>query len=165
MRYGSACSGISSESVAWRPLAHEAAWFSEIEPFLCAVLAHHYPEVPNLGDIRKIHDNETFRKEEIDILVGGTPCASFSQAGRREGFGDPRGRLALRFLEIAEMRRPRWVVWENTETALSANSGRDFGALLWKMGKIGYGYAWRVLTHAILTPAEPQALVRCRLSW
>ena len=145
MIFGSVCSGISSESVAWQPLGWKAAWFSEIEPFPSAVLTHHYPELPNLGDITKIHDNETFKKETIDILVGGTPCQSFSQAGRREGFGDPRGRLALRFLEIAEMRRPRWVVWENTEAALSANSGRDFGALLWKMGKIGYGYAWRVL--------------------
>jgi DNA (cytosine-5)-methyltransferase 1 len=124
----------------WSP-----AWFAEIAPFPRAVLTHHYPEVPNLGDITKIHDNETFKKEKIDILVGGTPCQSFSQAGRREGFGDPRGRLALRFLEIAEMRRPRWLLWENVETALSANSGKDFGALLWKMGKIGYGYAWRIL--------------------
>ena len=130
--------------MAWRPLNWSPAWFAEIAPFPSAVLVHHYPEVPNLGDITKIHDNETFRKKEIDILVGGTPCQSFSQAGRREGFGDPHGRLALRFLEIAEMRRPLWVVWENTETALSANSGRDFGALVWEMGKIGYGYAWRV---------------------
>ncbi len=145
MKFGSACSGISSESVAWRTLNWSPAWFAEIAPFPSAVLAHHYPDVPNLGDITKIHDNETFRKEEIDILVGGSPCQSFSQGGRREGFGDPRGRLAIRLLEIAEMRRPRWVVWENVEAALSANSGRDFGALLWKMGKIGYGYAWRVL--------------------
>jgi DNA (cytosine-5)-methyltransferase 1 len=143
--FGSVCSGISSESVAWRPLNWSPAWFAEIAPFPSAVLAHRYPEIPNLGDITKIHDNDTFKKEEIDILVGGTPCQPFSSAGRKEGFGDPRGRLAIRLLEIAEMRRPRWVVWENVEAALSANSGRDFGALLWKMGKIGYGYAWRVL--------------------
>ena len=145
MRYGSACSGISSESVAWRPLNWSPAWFAEIAPFPSAVLTHHYPGTPNLGDITKIHDNDTFKKEAIDILVGGTPCQSWSRAGRREGFGDPRGRLALTFFEIAEIRRPRWLVWENTEAVLSANSGRDFGALLGKMGKIGYGYAWRVL--------------------
>ena len=129
------CSGISSESVAWRPLNFSPAWFAEIAPFPSAVLAHHYADTPNLGDITKIHDNETFKKETIDILVGGTPCQPFSSAGRKEGFGDPRGRLAIRLLEIAEMRRPRWVVWENVEAALSANSGRDFGALLWENGK------------------------------
>jgi DNA (cytosine-5)-methyltransferase 1 len=139
------CSGISSESVAWRPLNWSPAWFAEIAPFPSAVLAHRYANTPNLGDITKIHDNDTFKKEEIDILVGGTPCQSWSQAGRRKGFGDPRGRLALTFVEIAEIRRPRWLVWENIEAVLSANSGRDFGALLGKMGKIGYGYAWRVL--------------------
>ena len=63
----------------------KAAWFSEIEPFPSAVLAHHYPYVPNLGDIRKIHDKETFKKETIDILVGGTPRQSFSVNGFRAG--------------------------------------------------------------------------------
>lgn len=130
--------------MAWRPLNWVPAWFSEIEPFPSAVLAHRYPDVPNLGDITKIHDNETFKKETIDILVGGTPCQSFSQAGRREGFGDPRGRLALRFLEIAEMRRPRWLLWENVESVLCANGGRDFDALLRKLGNIGYGYSWHM---------------------
>jgi C-5 cytosine-specific DNA methylase len=68
--------------VAWVPLGWEAAWFSEIEPFPCALLAHRYPNVPNLGDMTRIHENETFKKEEIDVLVGGTPCQSFSAAGK-----------------------------------------------------------------------------------
>lgn len=145
MIFGSACSGISSESVAWRTLNWTPAWFAEIAPFPSAVLAHHYPEVPNLGDITKIHDNETFKKETIDILVGGTPCQSFSIQGSRNGIEDARGKLALRFLEIARMRRPRWLVWENVEAVLCANGGRDFDAFLRKLGNIGYGYSWHVL--------------------
>ena len=146
MIYGSVCSGISSESVAWAPLlGWSPAWFSEIAPFPSAVLAHRYPRIPNLGDANKIHEKTEFKQREIDVLVGGTPCQSFSQAGRREGFGDSRGRLALRFLEIAEIQRPRWLVWENVPDVLSSNRGKDFGALLWKMGKIGYGYSWHVL--------------------
>jgi DNA (cytosine-5)-methyltransferase 1 len=144
--FGSVCSGISSESVAWKPLlGWSPAWFSEIAAFPSAVLAHHYPRIPNLGDANKIHEKAEFKAREIDVLVGGTPCQSFSQAGGREGFGDPRGRLALRLLEIAEMRRPRWVVWENVPDVLSSNGGKDFGALLWKMGKLGYGYSWQIL--------------------
>jgi DNA (cytosine-5)-methyltransferase 1 len=143
--YGSVCSGISSESVAWKPLGWSPAWFSEIAPFPSAVLAHRYPQIPNLGDVNKIHEKAEFKKGEIDILVGGTPCQGFSQAGRREGFGDPRARLALRFLEVAEMLRPRWLLWENVPEVLSSNGGKDFGALLWKMGKLGYGYSWHVL--------------------
>lgn len=143
--YGSVCSGISSESVGWQPLGWSPAWFSEIAPFPSAVLAHHYSDVPNLGDANKVHEKPEFKQRKIDILVGGTPCQSFSQAGEREGFGDSRGRLALRFLEIAEMRRPRWLVWENVPDVLSSNGGKDFGAILWKMGKLGYGYSWHVL--------------------
>ncbi len=77
--------------------------------------------------------------------AGPRRAKGFSIQGSRKGFADPRGKLALRFLEIAEMRRPRWVVWENVEAVLCANRGKDFGALLYKLGKIGYGYSWHVL--------------------
>lgn len=145
MRFGSVCSGIEAASAAWRPLGWSAAWFSEIEPFPCAVLAHHYPDVPNLGDMKRIHDNETFRKEEIDILVGGTPCQSFSIMGKRRGLRDARGRLALTFCEIAKAKRPRWIVWENVPNVLSSNKGRDFGAFVGQLAECGYSLAYRVL--------------------
>ena len=146
MVYGSVCSGISSESVAWKPtLGWSPAWFSEIAEFPAAVLAHRYPGTPNLGDANKIHEKPEFKQRKIDVLVGGTPCQSLSGQGPRTGFTDPRGKLALRFLEIAEMRRPRWLLWENVEAALCANGGRDFAAMLAKLGKIGYGYSWHVL--------------------
>lgn len=82
MRYGSICSGIEAATVAWHPLGWRAAFFAEIDKFPSAVLAHHYPNVPNLGDFTKI---EPRHHEPIDILVGGTPCQSFSIAGLRGG--------------------------------------------------------------------------------
>ena len=154
MRFGSVCSGIEAASVAWEPLGWKAAWYSQFDPdhnykrgadFASAVLAHHYPDVPNLGDMTRIHDNETFRKEEIDILVGGTPCQSFSVAGFRKGLRDPRGALALTFCEIAREKRPRWVVWENVPNVLSSGGGRDFGSILGALAECGYGLAYRVL--------------------
>lgn len=145
MRYGSVCSGIEAATVAWHGLGWEPQWFSEIEAFPSAVLAHHYPHVPNLGDMTKIHESEVFRDSAIDLLVGGTPCQSFSVAGLRKGLDDPRGNLALVFLALAERARPRWVVWENVPGVLSSNGGRDFGAFLGGLAELGYGWAYRVL--------------------
>ena len=83
--YGSVCSGIEAVSLAWQPLGLEAAWFAEIEPFPSAVLAHHYPRVPNLGDMTSIaHQVRAGTVPAPDILVGGTPCQSFSVAGARQ---------------------------------------------------------------------------------
>lgn len=131
--------------MAWQTLGWKAAWFSEIEPFPCAVLAHRYPDVPNLGDMTKIYENETFRKETIDILVGGTPCQPFSVAGLREGLDDPRGNLLLKFCQIAQEKCPEWVVWENVPGVLSSDGGRAFGSILGALDDCGYGVAWRVL--------------------
>jgi len=152
--YGSVCSGISAESVAWEPLGWKAAWFSQFDPehnyksgpdFPSAVLAHRWPDVPNLGDMTRLQDREEYRGSKIDILVGGTPCQSFSVNGRRKGFRDPRGALALAYCRIAQEKRPRWVVWENVPGVLSSNKGRDFGAFLGALGECGYRLAYRVL--------------------
>jgi DNA (cytosine-5)-methyltransferase 1 len=145
MRFGSVCSGIEAASVAWGPLGWKAAWFSEIEAFPNALLAHHWPDVPNLGDMTRLSEREEYHESEIDILVGGTPCQSFSVAGFRKGLRDKRGALALTFCEIAREKRPRWVVWENVPGVLSSNKGRDFGALLGALADCGYGLAYRVL--------------------
>ena len=144
--YGSVCSGVGAATVAWRPLGgFRPAWFSEILPFPSAVLAHHYPETPNLGDMTKIYDKTTFLKKPIDLLVGGTPCMSFSVTGLRKGLEDPRGNLMLEFLRLAHIKRPRWLVWENVPGVLSSNCGRDFGSLLGALRQLGYFGAWRVL--------------------
>ena len=142
MRYGSVCSGVEAATAAWHDLDWQPQWFSEIEKFPSAVLAHHYPDVPNLGDMTEFKE---WPDEPIDLLVGGTPCQSFSVAGLRKGLDDPRGNLMLTYLAIAERYQPRWLVWENVPGVLSSNRGRDFGTFLAALGQIGYGFAYRVL--------------------
>ncbi len=141
MRYGSVCSGIEAATVAWRPLGWEPQWFAEIEPFPSAVLAHRFPAVRNYGDMTRIPDDAP----DIDLLVGGTPCQSFSVAGLRGGMDDPRGNLALEYCRLAQRFRPHWLVWENVPGVLSSSGGRDFGALVGALVELGYRLAWRVL--------------------
>ncbi|HMF68067.1 MAG TPA: DNA (cytosine-5-)-methyltransferase [Phyllobacterium sp.] len=142
MRYGSICSGIESATVAWRPLGWQADFFAENDRFPSHVLKHHYPDVPNLGDITKF---DRWHDHAIDLLVGGTPCQSFSIAGLRQGLDDPRGNLMLTYLAIARRYRPKWVVWENVPGVLSSGNGRDFATLLRGLAECGYHAAWRVL--------------------
>lgn len=139
MKYGSVCSGIEAASKAWEPLGWKPAWFSEIEPFPSAVLAHHWPEVSNLGDMTKIADAVRAGEVEApDVLVGGTPCQAFSIAGLREGLSDDRGQLTLSYVELANAidakRRERGepesiVVWENVPGVLSSKDNA-FGCFL-----------------------------------
>lgn len=142
MRYLSVCAGIEAATVAWHDLGWEAAAYSEIEPFPSGVLAHHYPTVPNVGDMTKFKEWDI---GSIDLLVGGTPCQSFSVAGLRKGLDDPRGNLMLTYLAIANQYRPKWLVWENVPGVLSSNGGNDFASLLRGLGELGYGFAYRVL--------------------
>lgn len=139
LRYGSVCSGIEAATVAWRPLGWHAAWFSEIERLPCAVLAHHYPEVPNLGDMTGIAAQ--IRAGTVpapDLLVGGTPCQAFSVAGHRQSLADPRGNLTLAYVELAHAidqvraargEAPAILVWENVPGVLST-SDNAFGCFL-----------------------------------
>ena len=143
MRYLSVCSGIEAATVAWHGLGWKPEAFSEIEKFPSQVLNHHYPDVPNLGDMTKY--KEWHLNESIDILVGGTPCQSFSLAGLRQGLKDPRGNLMLTYLGILDQFRPKWCVWENVPGVLSSNGGRDFGSFLTALGELRYGFAYRVL--------------------
>lgn len=145
MRYGSVCSGVEAASTAWEPLGWKPEWFCEFDKFPSAVLAHHWPDVPNLGDMTTIENNEVFNDKPIDLLVGGTPCQSFSIAGLRKGMGDERGNLALKYCDILMRKQPRWFVWENVPGVLSSNNGRDFAAILSGFQECGYGIAYRVL--------------------
>jgi DNA (cytosine-5)-methyltransferase 1 len=162
VKYGSVCSGIEAASVAWHTLGWKAQWFAEVEPFPSAVLQHHYPDTPNLGDMTKFKE---WPNAAINVLVGGTPCQSYSVAGLRAGLDDPRGDLMLTYVAIARKYRPEWVVWENVPGVLSSNQGRDFGSFLglltgqhiecpptgWQNSGVipgyerAYGVAWRVL--------------------
>jgi len=143
MKYLSVCSGIEAATVAWHPLGWQAVGYSEIEKFPSQVLAHHYPNVPNFGDMTKF--KEWNLESNVDVFVGGTPCQSFSVAGLRKGLDDPRGNLMLTYLAIADKYRPRWLVWENVPGVLSSNGGKDFGTFLGGLGELGYGFAYRVL--------------------
>jgi DNA (cytosine-5)-methyltransferase 1 len=144
MQYLSVCSGIEAASVAWHGLGWNAAGFSEIEPFPCSVLAERFPDVQNFGDMTRFMEWD-IEPGSVDVLVGGTPCQSFSVAGLRGGLTDDRGNLALTYCQILQKFKPRWFVWENVPGVLSSNGGRDFGSIVGAMVELGYGFAYRVL--------------------
>ncbi|ASP86456.1 hypothetical protein CDO26_10750 [Sinorhizobium meliloti] len=169
MVYGSVCSGIEAATMAWHSLGWTPAFFSEIEAFPSAVLAHHYGSnmpgeplakngIPNYGDFTQIGPDAG----PVDLLVGGTPCQSFSVAGKRLGLDDPRGNLALEYLALARRLRARWIVWENVPGVLSSHTddeqdeeekvegdegleSADFATFLSFVQECGYGFAYRVL--------------------
>lgn len=137
--FGSVCSGIEAASVAWEPLGWKAAWLAEIEPFPSAVLAYHYPNVPNLGDMTRIRDRVASGEVSApDILVGGTPCQAFSVAGARNSLDDDRGQLTLEYVRLANEidtarsirgEQPSVIVWENVPGVLSTKDNA-FGCFL-----------------------------------
>lgn len=172
--YGSVCSGIEAATVAWHPLGWRADWYAEIEPFPCAVLAYHYPDTPNHGDMTRLAAMVLSGKIRApDVLVGGTPCQAFSVAGMREGLADPRGALTIKYVELLDAidhvrtmhGQPEAVcLWENVPGVLS-DKGNSFGCFLgalvgeseelqppggkWKDAGCVYGptrtAAWRIL--------------------
>jgi DNA (cytosine-5)-methyltransferase 1 len=135
---------MEAASVAWHSLGWTPVGFSEIEPFPCAILKHRFPNTPNYGSLTE-YQSWPLEPGAIDLLVGGTPCQSFSVAGLRKGLTDPRGNLALTFLGLADKLKPRWIVWENVPGVLSSNGGRDFGSFVGALGQLGYGWAMRIL--------------------
>ena len=142
LNYLSVCSGIEAATVAWHDMGWKPVGFSEIEKYPSEVLAHHYPDVTNFGDMTKY--KEWNINESIDLLVGGTPCQAFSVAGLRKGLDDPRGNLALVYCGLLDHYKPKWFVWENVPGVLSSNGGRDFGSFLGALAELGYGFAYRV---------------------
>ena len=145
MRYVSLFSGIEAASVAWRPLGWKAMCFSEIDPFCSAVLKERFPEVLNFGDVKEV-DWVGFAKAcgRPDVVVGGSPCQSFSVAGKREGLEGESG-LMWEYVRAVRELMPDWVLWENVPGALSSSHGEDFRCLLESLDALGYGLAWRVL--------------------
>jgi DNA (cytosine-5)-methyltransferase 1 len=142
MNYATLCSGIEAPSMGWHGLGWNPMFFSEIEPFPKAVLKHHYPNVPDHGDMTKYKEWPNDRP--IDLICAGTPCQSFSVAGLRKGIEDPRGNLTLTFLGVLERYRPTWVVWENVPGVLSDGTNA-FGQFIAGLSELGYGVSWRVL--------------------
>ncbi len=178
MIYASVASGIEAATVAWHKLGWQPVWFSQHDPehnyatgpdFPSRVLQYHYPDVPNLGNMLKLKENQVYNESTIDLLVGGTPCQSFSIAGLRGGLDEGRGNLSLEYARILITKRPRWFKWENVPGVLSTGKdedgknvrGKDFACLLsaWtglditpqRFGNSGiirgkfYSIAWRTL--------------------
>lgn len=142
MRYISLFSGIESVSCAWEPLGFQPLAFSEIDKYASAVLATHYPHILNLGDITKVDWSSYHGK--ADIVVGGSPCQSFSVAGKREGLRGASG-LMYEYIRTVREVRPRWLLWENVPGVFSSGGGEDYRCLLKELGNLGYCLAWRVL--------------------
>lgn len=142
MRYVSLFSGIEAATLAWEPLGWKPVCFAELDEFPSAVLAERYPEVPNVGDVTKM--NWKKYRNKVDLVVGGSPCQSFSIAGKREGLQGESG-LMFEYIRAVREIRPRWFLWENVPGALSSENGEAFRQLLSEMDKLGYGLAWRIL--------------------
>ena len=143
MNYISVCSGIEAATVAWNKLGWNPLGFSEIDKFPSAVLQHHYPNVPNLGDMTNY--KEWTINESVDLIIGGTPCQSFSISGLRKGLEDPRGNLALTYIGLLDHFKPKYFIWENVPGVLSSNKGEDFSSFIRAVQEIGYGFAYRTL--------------------
>lgn len=142
MRYLSIFSGIEAVSCAWCSLDMAPVAFSEIDPFCSAVLAYHYPDVPNLGDITQARFAKY--KGKVDLVVGGSPCQSFSVAGDRSGLNGASG-LMLEYVRCIREVRPYWFIWENVPGALTSTRGQDFRCFIDAMAKLGYCLSWRIL--------------------
>ena len=159
--YATVCSGVEAQTLALKAerIDAKAVFFSEIEKFPCRVLAHHYPEVPNLGDMTEIFYDKlngviTNGKTSInydghlDLFSGGTPCQDVSVAGKRRGMQEgsgTRSSLAFAFVRLCDELRPQWILWENVPGVLSSNGGADFRLFLGQIGKLGYSVAYRTL--------------------
>ena len=163
LTYATVCSGIECMSAAVAPLGGwRPVFFSEIEPFPCALLKHRYPTVPNLGDMTKIKAEKIGEEKwritngtdavelsgRLGCLAGGTPCQDVSVAGKRAGMAEgsgTRSSLAFHFARLCRELQPRWVLWENVPGVLTSNGGRDFAHFVRSIGECGYSVAYRVL--------------------
>ena len=145
MRYVSVFSGVEAASLAFGQLGWNPVCFCEVDEFPSAVLRKRFPRVPNLGDITKVKWREVEREwGAADLVVGGSPCQSFSIAGNRTGLEGESG-LMWEYVRCVRELMPRWLLWENVPGALSSSNGEDFGCLLRSLDELGYGLAWRVL--------------------
>lgn len=147
MRYISIFSGVEAATLAWEPMGWEPVAFAEIDEFPSAVLEYRWPNVPNLGDVSKV--DWTAYRGAVDLMVGGSPCQSYSIAGNREGLLDERGRLMYEYVRAVDEVRPRWLLWENVVGVLSQDKGRAFGpsSRSWmNSGMVWHGECWTLNT-------------------
>ena len=152
-----ACSGIGAPEHAWRDLPVKFIGCSEIEPFPCAVLEHHYPNVTNFGDMTKYRD-WNLNGANVDILAGGPPCQSYSVAGKRQGLDSENGNLSLVFIRMASFFKAKFILFENVPGLLTSSRGRDFSALLSAFRQRGYSVAYRILDAQYSLPQRRKRL-------
>ena len=144
LTYASLFDGIGAAHVAWQPMGWQCAWTAEIDAFPSAVVEQRWG-FDNLGDVLAIKEEDLDARPAVNVFVGGSPCQSFSVAGKRKGLDDARGNLALRYIQLVNYCRPEWIVWENVPGVLSVNGGRDFGTFIKALADCGYHCCWRVL--------------------
>lgn len=113
--YFSLCSGMEAATVAWEPLGWECGGLCEFARFPQSVLKHHYPNVPLFENMLTLLQDEKFKKIKTNLIVGGTPCQDFSDAGLNKGMDGLRAQLAIEYGKILEEKRPQWFIWENVE--------------------------------------------------
>ena len=137
MKYLSLFSGIEAATVAWKPIGWEAVAFSEVAKFPSSVLSYHYPDVPNLGDISLVTEEQIKALGEIDVVVGGSPCQDLSTFGGREGLSGSKSSLFFEQIRVFKLAQKhcgaRWMIWENVVGAFSSNKGRDFASVVEQM--------------------------------
>lgn len=140
MRVGSLFTGIGGLDLGLERAGMSVAWQCESDPFASAVLARHWPDVPNLGDV---HQVDWSAVEAVDLICGGYPCQPFSLAGGRRGDADPR-HLWPAFASALRHLRPRWALLENVPGHLAMGFGRVLGDL----AEIGYDTEWTCVSAA-----------------
>ena len=166
MKYLSVCAGIEAASAAWEPIGFKPIGFSEIDPFASAFLSHRFNQTKNYGSLTE-YKSWGIESGSADILIGGTPCQSYSLSGKRLGLNDPRGQLMLSFVGLASDLNPKYLIWENVVGVLSSNKGRDFAAFIEALSAIGYCAAWRVFNAKNFGIAQQRRrvfLIACRHS-
>jgi DNA (cytosine-5)-methyltransferase 1 len=139
--HGDLFSGIGGFALAARWMGWRTAWFSEIEPFASRVLAHHWPDAPNHGDITRI---DWATVEPVDILTAGFPCQPHSVAGLRKASQDNRD-LSGEVVRAIGSLRPRWALLENVPGLIGSERGQFFRRFLGQVAEIGYDAEWGVL--------------------
>lgn len=158
MRVLSLCSGIGADALAFHPLGWQTIGFFENADFPSAVLTQQFPTIWNFGDINNYENWQRF-KSKTDLIIGGTPCQSFSTAGLRGGMDDARGGLAMQFCRIVECVKPRWFIWENVPGIISVDSGKAFKRFIGALAKSGYGICWRIVDAEDWVPQRRKRLI------
>jgi len=175
MKSAEVCAGYNGLGKAVEQVfGSKTAWFSEFEEAPSKILAHHYPGIPNHGDMTKIN---WYGVEPVEVLAGGTPCQDLSTSGRRRGMTEgSRSNLAVEFLRAVEIIKPTYVVWENVRGAYSATADSDLeqcpgcmgdtgdgrvvlralGRLLGSLADLGFDAEWRGLRAADVGACHPR---------